>query len=98
MARGDFLISQRDRFEARGTRLVYRVSRHFLRDAAADGDLASGIRASASLACVAEDRLFNLIGTNGGAVDGGFSRNDSHVDRGHGGQGASELTDRRACG
>jgi len=79
IAGGDFLEAEGDRLEARGTCFIDGVGRGPLRHAAADGDLAGGVRASAGLASVAEDRFFYLFWRDGGALDSGFGGDDTHI-------------------
>ena len=71
--------AERDGFHPRGARLVDGVGRNFLGNAAADWKSAARVGATAGLAGVAEDRFFDLIGTNAGSLHGCFRGHDAHV-------------------
>ena len=92
------LIAERDRFDPGGAGLVHRVGGNLLRDAAANGDLAGGIGASTGLAGIAENRLFDLLRLNAGAIDGGFGCDRTHIGGGLRGERPSEFADGRARG
>src|ERR1043166_8931790 len=95
IAGGDFLKSERDALDARSAGLVHGVCGNFLRDVAANGNLARGIRAATSLARVAEDRFLYLLRLNSGALHGGLCGDYAHVGGGLRGERAAKFPNGR---
>ncbi len=70
--------------------------RHFLRHAAANGNLPRQIRSAASLPSIAEDSFFHLLGLDSGTLHRSLSGHHAYVSRRQRSQRSAELSDRRA--
>src|SRR4029079_19517931 len=91
-------VGDPDRAHSRGTDLVDGLRRDLLRDPTLDLRLARGDLALAGLEDLAEDDLFDLLGVDRGALEGGCDRVAAEVGGVEGGERPAHLAEGGARG
>ena len=96
LTEADLVRGVHDRPQSGAARLIHRVRRHLVAQAALDGDLSRGIRPDAGLPRIAKDHLIDFRGIDSAAFDRRLCAGDTELRRGQRRQRAAEFADRRA--